>query len=195
MAAATAESVSTNPLLQRELPIPFDRIAPEHVVPAIRQALAQAERELEAMASDGAPRSYASTIWRLEEVGERLARVIRPVAHLTGVMSSPELRAAYETVLPEFSAFFARIPLNPELWKAVCDFAATDEARALTGIRARHLEKTVRAFVRRMLSWCRRHPGRSRCCRRRHPGQPTRTSGGRRAIRAASTTCCPRPSA
>ncbi|HYJ78207.1 MAG TPA: M3 family metallopeptidase, partial [Longimicrobiaceae bacterium] len=148
MTAGTEEMVSTNPLLQRELPIPFDRIAPGHVVPAIRQALAEAEAELEEVASAAGTRTYAGTLGRLEEVGERLGRVIRPVAHLMGVMSSPELRAAYETVLPEFSAFFARIPLNPALWRAVRDFAATDEARALTGIRARHLEKTVRAFVR-----------------------------------------------
>lgn len=43
MTVTTDELIETNPLLQRELPIPFGRIAPGHVGPAIRQALAQAD--------------------------------------------------------------------------------------------------------------------------------------------------------
>ncbi|HEU4452512.1 MAG TPA: M3 family metallopeptidase [Longimicrobium sp.] len=148
MAVSIEDAIATNPLLSRELPIPFDRIAPEHVVPAIRQALAEAEAEVEALVADPAPRTYDSTIGRLEEIGERVSQVIRPVAHLNGVMSSPELRAEYETVLPEFSAFYARIPLNAGLWRALRDYADTDDARGLEGIRRRHLEKTLRSFTR-----------------------------------------------
>lgn len=148
MTVATDELIETNPLLTRELPIPFGRIAPEHVAPAIRHALAEAEREVEALVAFEGERTYDNTIDRLEAIGERLARVIRPVSHLTSVSNSPELRAAYEEVLPEYTAFYARLPLDPRLWGAIRDFAATDEARALTGVRARHVEKTMRAFRR-----------------------------------------------
>ncbi|HEX8243714.1 MAG TPA: M3 family metallopeptidase [Longimicrobium sp.] len=144
----TEDLVETNPLLWRELPIPFGRIAPEHVAPAIRHALAEAERELEELIAWPGERTYENTLARLDEIGERLGRVIRPVSHLTGVVSSPELRAAYEEVLPEFSAFYARLPLDPRLWQVVREYAETDDARALTGVRARHLEKTVRSFRR-----------------------------------------------
>jgi oligopeptidase A len=145
----TDAPVDTNPLLGRELPIPFGRIRPEHVVPAIRQALGEAERELEELiAGDGTPRTYDNTVGRLEEITERLGRVIRPVSHLTGVSNSPELRAAWDTVLPEFSAFYARLPLDPRLWQAVRDYAESEHANALSGVRARHLEKLVRSFRR-----------------------------------------------
>jgi oligopeptidase A len=83
------ELIETNPLLARELPIPFGRITPAHVAPAIRHALAEAEREVEELAAFPGARTYANTVERLEEIGERLARVIRPVSHLTSVMSSP----------------------------------------------------------------------------------------------------------
>ncbi|HKP74415.1 MAG TPA: M3 family metallopeptidase [Longimicrobiaceae bacterium] len=148
MTVVTDELIETNPLLSQELPIPFGRIEAGHVVPAIRAALAEAERAVEALVAYEGPRTYANTVERLEEIGERLARVIRPVSHLTSVMSSPELRAAYERVLPEYTAFYARLPLDPRLWRALRDYAETDEARGLTGIRARHLEKTLRAFHR-----------------------------------------------
>ncbi|HET7463809.1 MAG TPA: M3 family metallopeptidase [Longimicrobium sp.] len=148
MTVTTDELVETNPLLRGELPIPFGQIAPEHVAPAIRQALARAERELEELVGFAGERTYENTLERLEEIGERLSRVIRPVSHLTGVINSPALRAAYEEVLPEFSAFYARLPLNPGLWDAVKAYAGSAGAAALTGVRARHLDKTVRSFRR-----------------------------------------------
>jgi oligopeptidase A len=137
-----------NPLLSREYRIPFHQIRHEHVVPGVREALARAERELDELIGHSGERTYESTLARLDAVTEGLSRAIRPVAHLNAVMSSPELREAYDTVVPEFSAFFARLPLNPGLWRAIKEFAATPEAAALTGIRRRHLEKTVREFVR-----------------------------------------------
>ncbi|HLM68184.1 MAG TPA: M3 family metallopeptidase, partial [Longimicrobium sp.] len=147
-AAPADGEASANPLLSGATPIPFHQIAPEHVVPAFRAALARAQAELDAVIAAKGERTYQNTIAALDDVGQRLTRVIRPVTHLTSVMSSPELRAAYETVQPEVSAFYARIPLNPELWAAVKRFAETDEARALTGVRRRHVDKLVRSFVR-----------------------------------------------
>jgi oligopeptidase A len=137
-----------NPLLSREYRIPFHQVSPEHVVPAVREALASAGRELGELVGCRGERTYESTLARLDAITEGLSRTIRPVAHLNAVMSSPELREAYDTVVPEFSAFYARLPLNPGLWRAIKDFANTPEAAALTGIRRRHLEKTVREFVR-----------------------------------------------
>ena len=140
----------TNPLLSRTFRIPFDQIRPEHVVPAVRHALAEAERELAeliAQQRQGEPK-YASTLGRLDALLERLERTIGPVAHLLGVMNTPELRDAYNTVLPEFSAFYAKLPLNEGLWRAIKAFGETSEAAALSGTRRRHLEKTLREFIR-----------------------------------------------
>jgi oligopeptidase A len=146
--AAPAEVEADNPLLSDETPFPFHRVTAAHVVPAVRQALRRAQAELDALIALPGARTYENTIHALEEMGERLGRVLRPVSHLNSVNSSPELRQAYETIIPEVSAFSARIPLNPELWSAVKAYALTDEARALTGVRRRHLDKVVRSFER-----------------------------------------------
>jgi oligopeptidase A len=142
------DDLSANPLLSGATPIPFHLITPEHVIPAFRHALARAQTELDAVIALRGERTYENTIAALDQVGERLTKVIRPVSHLTSVMSTPALRTAYETVLPEASAFYARIPLNPDLWAAIKEYAATDAARALTGVRRRHVDKMVRSFVR-----------------------------------------------
>jgi oligopeptidase A len=146
--AAPPADLADNPLLSPEHSLPFDRITHEHVVPAVRHALERAAAEVRTLTGLEGRRTYRNTIHELEEIGERLGRVIRPVAHLISVMSSPELRQAYETVLPEVSAFYARIPLNPELWSAVREYAGGDEAARLDPLRRRHLEKVVRSFER-----------------------------------------------
>lgn len=144
----TATLQTENPLLERAYRIPFHRIEAEHVVPAVRDALAEAQAEVEAIAGDGAPRTWAGTVGRLDDALERLGRVVRPCAHLVSVSNTPEMRAAYDAVLPEVSGFYARLPLHAGLWAAVRAFAETGEAAGLGPVRARHLEKTVRDFRR-----------------------------------------------
>src|SRR5690606_17612705 len=41
-----------------------------------------------------------------------------------------------------------RIPLHGGLWNALQEFAATDEAKALTGTKKRYLTKTIGTFKR-----------------------------------------------
>jgi oligopeptidase A len=137
-----------NPLLSREFLIPFDRIRSEHVVPAVREALERAAADLQALVAAEGERTYETTIQRLDDLLERLGRVVEPVSHLVGVLNTPELREAYNAVLPEFSSFYATLPLNERLWQAVKAFAETEEAKSLTGVRKRHLEKLIRSFVR-----------------------------------------------
>ncbi|HEX9106115.1 MAG TPA: M3 family metallopeptidase, partial [Longimicrobiales bacterium] len=79
---------------------------------------------------------------------ERLERVVGVVRHLLAVRDSEELRAAYDEVNPEITEFYASLPMDPSLWRAVREYASTGEARSLAGVRRRHVEKTVRSFVR-----------------------------------------------
>lgn len=137
-----------NPLLSRDFLIPFDRIEPEHVEPGVREALATAQGELDAIVTQAAPYTYDSTLGALDRLSERLDRVVGLGYHLMSVMNSPELRRAFNAVLPKFSAFYAKLPLNDGLWRVIKGFSETEEARKLTGVRRRHLEKTLRAFQR-----------------------------------------------
>lgn len=137
-----------NPLQSRAFLIPFDQIKPEHVEPAIRAVLASAEAQLQALIDLPGERSYATTVQALDDLLEPLSRIVGIARHLTMVMSSAELRAAYNAVLPEFSTFFARLPLNAGLWQALQRYAATAEAQQLSGVRQRHLDKTLSDFRR-----------------------------------------------
>ena len=137
-----------NPLLQDDFRIPFDRIRPEHVEPGIRAALAEAQAQIDEVAASPEPPTWSNTIERLDRATETLSERLSPASHLMSVQESPELRTAYNAVLPEISAFWSRLPLDPRLWARVAAYEQTDEARALTGLRRRHLDKTLADFRR-----------------------------------------------
>jgi len=140
--------MSDNPILSISFAIPFDRVRPEHVEPGIRQLLAQANERIGAIVADRAPRTFANTMLAMEKSTENLDYAISVVRHLEAVATSPALRAAWNAVEPETSAFYARIPLNDGLWKQLKAYAETEEAKSLTGAKLRFLTKTLDSFRR-----------------------------------------------
>jgi oligopeptidase A len=137
-----------NPLLAGVYRIPFNRIEASHVQPGIRQALEEARAEVDAVSDDRSPPSWEKVFGQLDTAVERFSECLGPADHLISVAETPELRDAYNAVLPEISTFWSSIPLNETLWKRVKEYGESDEAAALTGIRRRHLDKTVRDFQR-----------------------------------------------
>ena len=137
-----------NPLLKETFAIPFDEIEAHHVVPGVHEILAEGQREIDALAGDDGPRTYQNTLERMDRATQRVHEALTPIHHLLGVAETPELREAFNAVLPDITQFWSRIPLNEKLWRQVKAFADTPEAEALTGIYNRHLEKTLREFRR-----------------------------------------------
>src|SRR5262249_11610331 len=137
-----------NPLLTEQFRVPFDRIRADHVEPAIAILLRDARARLDSLASQPAPHTFDNTMRALDELTEPLDYAMGVVRHLESVATYPELRAAFNAVQPEVSAFYTSIPLNAGLWKGIKEFAATSEASALTGPRRRFLQKTMDTFRR-----------------------------------------------
>jgi len=142
------DKTERNPLLDIHFEIPFDSIRAEHVEPAIDELLTDARARLEAIAEEKSQRTFENTMRAFDQMTERLDFAMSVVKHLESVATYPELRAAHNAVQPKVSAFVAGIPLHEGLWKAVQEFAATDEAKALTGTRRRFLTKTIQDFRR-----------------------------------------------
>jgi oligopeptidase A len=138
----------TNPLLIPRFRIPFDQIRAEHIQPAVTELLNGARERLEAIAAAPGDRTYSNTMHALDDMTEPLAYAMGVVGHLESVATYPELRAAYNAVQPEVSAFYSGIPLNEGLWNSLKKFSATAEGAQLTGARRRFLVKTMDSFRR-----------------------------------------------
>jgi oligopeptidase A len=137
-----------NPLLSEAFRIPFHRIRAAHVEPGTREVLTRGQARLDALVADPSPPEWNTVIAPLDELSRWVDERLKPVGHLLAVAETPELRQAFNAVLPEISAFWTRLGLNAGLWERLRAFAATPEARALTGLRKRHLDKTLLEFRR-----------------------------------------------
>jgi len=128
--------------------IPFDRIEPGCIEPAIDALIVEAEAKVQAIvARDDAARTFDDTLRALDAVTERLEYASNLAAHLESVATTPELRRAYNAIEPRVSAFFSSLPLNEGLWKALSGYATKDDAAHLTGGHKRFLEKTMEEFL------------------------------------------------
>lgn len=136
---------NSNPLIDIDLPLPFDRIRAAHVEPAITELLERARAGLAALGD--APPTFR-LMEQLDRFTEPLDRAMAAVRHLESVATTPELRAAYNAVEPVVSEFHSRLLLDEPLWKALNRYAETAEARALTGPRRRFLTRTIDEFRR-----------------------------------------------
>jgi oligopeptidase A len=139
----------TNPLLSVQFRVPFDRIQASDVEPAIGVLLRDARERLEALAAAPGERTFDNTMRALDLLTEPLDYAMGIVRHLESVATYPELRAAFNAVQPEVSAFYTGIPLHQGLWKGITRYAETAEAGSLSGARQRYLRKTMDTFRRR----------------------------------------------
>src|SRR5580700_10913902 len=128
-----------NPLLEISFRVPFDKIQASDVEPAIDALLTAAHKRLDETIVDPRP------LHALDTMTENLDYAMSVVRHLESVATTPELRAAFNAVQPKVSMFYSSLPLNEALWKSMQAYAATEEARSLTGAMRRYLTKTMDA--------------------------------------------------
>jgi oligopeptidase A len=137
-----------NPLLEIQFRIPFDEIQAIHVEPAIDILIQEAREAQRAIGLSEDPRTFDNTLLAMEHMTEKLDWALGVVRHLESVATYPELRAAYNAVQPRASLFYTEIALDPVLWRALKEFASTEEAQNLRPVPRRFLKKRMDDFRR-----------------------------------------------
>ena len=133
----------TNPLLNTTgLPL-FDRIAPEHVAPAMDVLLTAADQALETVTAADFPADWTAISKTLDVATERLGMAWGAVSHLNSVADTPELRAAYNAALPRVTEFWTRLGSDERLY---AKYTAIETASLNTEQKQAH-KNALRAFV------------------------------------------------
>ncbi len=143
---ADRDLLSGNPLGVISVPVPFNAVRAEHVEPAIDALIDGALGRLEAIGA--APRTYEATLGALDHMTSDLDFAMNVVGHLEAVDGTPEMRAAYNKILPKVSVLGSKIMLSEPLYRALRELSETDEAKKLDPARARFLAKTLADFRR-----------------------------------------------
>ncbi|MFD1800919.1 oligopeptidase A [Mixta tenebrionis] len=136
----------TNPLLTSFTLPPFSAIQPEHVVPAVEQALEACRAAVEKVVAQGAPYTWDNLCQPLAEADDRLGRIFSPVSHLNSVKNSPELRQAYEQTLPLLSEYSTWVGQHEGLYQAYRSLKESEHYAQLSQAQKKAVDNSLRDF-------------------------------------------------
>lgn len=136
----------TNPLLTPFSLPPFSAIKPEHVVPAVTAALDECRATVERVVGQPGPYTWQNLCQPLAEADDRLGRIFSPVSHLNSVKNSPELREAYEGVLPLLSEYGTWVGQHAGLYQAYRSLKDSPEFTALSLAEQKAVDNALRDF-------------------------------------------------
>ncbi|WP_418992388.1 M3 family metallopeptidase [Alistipes sp.] len=141
-----------NPLLaQWDTPYgvpPFDRIRPEHFMPAFERGMSLHEAEIDAIVTNNDEPTFENVILAYDNAGQALAQTELVFGMLSAAETNERLQAIEEEAMPRLTAHADRILLNEKLFdkiRAVYDRRATLD---LDAEQSRLLQKTYDGFVR-----------------------------------------------
>lgn len=133
----------SNPLLDAHALPAFDRIKPDHVVPAIETLLSQAQHALEQVTDTAFTPTWESMAQTLDVATEKLSTAWGCVNHLNSVADTADMRAAYNAALPKITEFWTHLGANERLfaqYKAI-------EPTSLNHEQRQALHNAIRNFV------------------------------------------------
>jgi len=121
MSAETKDA--SNPLLQKwsapyEIP-PFEKIKPEHYIPAYKYAMEVHNKEIQAIIDNKKPATFENTILAYDKSGKLLTKISAVFGSVSGIASNPQIIAVAKELSPLTSKHFNDISLNEKLFQRI----------------------------------------------------------------------------
>ena len=139
-------NTAANPLLDTNGLPRFADIRPEHITPAVDALLKDANAALAKATSDAVPADYDALSAVFDVASERLSGAWGAVGHLSAVVDTPELRAAYNENMPKVVDFQTRVGADEALFAKYKAVLANPSSASLTAPRRRAVSNAVRDF-------------------------------------------------
>ena len=141
-----------NPLLSPS-PLPhgapcFDRFRPEHYLPAFREAVARGKAEVDAIAGNPEPPTFANTVEALEFAGEDLDRISGIFFNLLEAESDDRMQQTAEEVSPLLTDYEMYVSHNAELFGRIRAVWERRDDLTLARDQRKLLEDCYKRFVR-----------------------------------------------
>lgn len=141
----------TNPLMTPStLPYgapPLDLVKPEHFLPALKAAVADARKKLQAIKENADAPSFENTIEALEFFSSEVARVYMVYSNFAGAYTGSKLEAFEEEISEVYNDFANDVTLDPVLFERVKQAKENTDVTKLTVEQAMLLKKTYENFA------------------------------------------------
>ncbi|GGB45754.1 oligopeptidase A [Shewanella inventionis] len=136
----------SNPLLNSAVLPEFSKIKPEHIQPAVEQAIAKCRDTIEKLLADNSQYTWDNLIAPLEEVDDELSKIWSPVSHMNSVVSSDALRDAHDACLPLLSDYGTYVGQHQGLYEAYKSIHQSAEFAELTQAQKKVIEQSLLDF-------------------------------------------------
>ncbi len=151
-AACNKQDNADNPLLQKwDTPFetaPFEKIKPEHYLPAFKAAIEQHDKEIQEIVSNKEAATFDNTIAALEFSGQLLSRIQGVYFNMLAANTSTELQKAQEEIGPLLAHHSDNVSMNADLFKRVKAVWDVKDKQNYTDEQKAVLEKVYKNFVR-----------------------------------------------
>ncbi|MBC8946812.1 MULTISPECIES: oligopeptidase A [Xenorhabdus] len=137
----------TNPLLESSGLPKFASIKAEHVVPAVKERLANYRQVIEKVLTENSPFTWDNLCQPISEAKNQFGRVWSPVKHLNAVKNSPEFRVAYEQCLRMVAEFDTWMGQHKGLYQAYKSLKENPAFRELPQSQRKAIEDTLLDFT------------------------------------------------
>ncbi len=128
--------------------VPFDKIKPEHYEPAIREGIAQEDKEINDIINNTETPTFNNTILELEKSGTLLENVTTVMFNLMSSETSDELESIAEKLMPELTEHSNNISLNEKLFARIKQVYENRESFHLSHEESKLLQNTYDGFIR-----------------------------------------------
>ena len=140
----------TNPLLPQimkktHLPA-FSQIKPEHIKPAVEQAISDCKKTVSDILANNSMFTWENLIEPIDAVDDVLSKLWSPVSHMNSVVSSDELREAYESCLPLLSEYGTFIGQHQGLYQAYSSLKNSELFHTLDTAQQKAITNALRDF-------------------------------------------------
>ena len=135
----------TNPLADLSSLPQFSAIRPEHIQPAIEEAILACKTKITVILQQDCY-SWNSLVAPIEEINDTLSRQWSPVSHMNSVVSNDALREAHDACLPALSEYGTWVGQNSDLYNAYCQIQASNEFVDLSQAQQKVITHALRDF-------------------------------------------------
>ena len=136
----------TNPLLQPTSLPQFSKIKPEHIKPAVEQAIEQCKTKIAEVLANNTEFTWANLVAPIDEVDDVLGKLWSPISHMNSVVSSDKLRDAYESCLPLLSEYGTFVGQHAGLFAAYQQLSESDAFKKLNTAQQKVINNALRDF-------------------------------------------------
>jgi peptidyl-dipeptidase Dcp len=127
---------------------PFEKIKPEHFIPAIEEGMKVHVVEINNIITNSEVPDFENTIARLEYSGSLLRKVTSVFHNFNSSNTNPQIQSIAREMAPLLSSHYDNITLNEELFNRVKAVYDSKEKLSLNSEQARLLDETFKDFER-----------------------------------------------